>query len=149
MPFISVYIHFVWRTKNGFPFLNSSSLRQVVWQHIKENAALKGVFVDYVSGYSDHCHCLVSLTHDQTISKTMQLIKGESSFWINKNNLCNSKFDWQDEYYAVSVSKSILKNVREYIVNQEEHHKKKTFNEEVDEFVSKYGFVKLYDLDSD
>ncbi len=146
MPYISVYIHFVWRTKNGFPYLNSPALRQKVWLHLKENAATKGIFVDYVSGHNDHCHCLVSLTHDQTISKTMQLIKGECSHWINENNLCNSKFDWQDEYYAVSVSESVVKRVRQYIMNQEEHHKKKTFNDEVDEFVARYGFVKLYDL---
>lgn len=146
MPHISVYIHFVWRTKDGFPFLDSPALRQKVWLHIKENAASKGIFVDYVSGHSDHCHCLISLAHDQTISKIMQLIKGESSHWINKNNLCKSKFDWQDEYYAVSVSESILSRVRQYIMNQEEHHKKFTFNDEVDEFVAKYGFAKLYDL---
>ena len=149
MPYIRVYIHFVWRTKNGFPFLDSPSLRQKIWLHIKENAATKGIFVDFVSGYSDHCHCLISLAHNQTISKTMQLIKGESSFWISKNNLCKSKFDWQDEYYAVSVSESIVNKVRQYIANQEEHHKKITFNEEVDEFVAKYGFAKLYDLPSD
>ena len=146
MPYISVYIHFVWRTKDGFPFLDSPALRQKVWLHIKENAATKGIFVDYVSGHSDHCHCLVSLGENQTLSKTMQLIKGESSYWINQNNLCKTKFGWQDEYYAVSVSQSIVIRVRQYIMNQEEHHKKITFTDEVDEFVAKYGFAKLYDL---
>jgi len=60
----------------------------------------------------------------------MQLIKGESSFWINKNKLTQSKFEWQDEYFAVAVSESMLENVRNYIRNQEDHHKKKTFNQE-------------------
>ena len=149
MPFISVYIHFVWRTKNGFPYLNTPSLRQKVWLHIKENAATKGIFVDYVSGHNDHCHCLVSIKHDQTISKVMQLIKGECSHWINDKHLCKSKFDWQDEYYAVSVSQSIVRRVRQYIMDQEEHHRKKSFNDEVDEFVARYGFKKLYDLPFD
>ena len=54
---------------------------------------------------------------DQTIQKTMQLIKGESSFWINKNCLTKEKFEWQDEYFAVSVSESIIDNVRDYIKN--------------------------------
>jgi len=89
MPFIKVYVHFVWSTKNRYPFLNSKEIRAAVWQHIKENAQTKGIFVDFVNGYSDHCHCLVSMNMDQTIQKTMQLIKGESSFWINKTNLTN------------------------------------------------------------
>jgi len=71
---------------------------------------------------------LVSLGLDQTIQKVMQLIKGEASFWINKNKLSNEKFEWQDEYFAVSVSESMVDRVRDYIKNQEEHHSKKHFN---------------------
>lgn len=102
----------------------------------------KGIFIDFVNGYSDHCHCLVSLGIDQSIQKVMQLIKGESSFWINKNELTKEKFEWQDEYFAVSVSESMLDKVRAYIKNQEEHHNKKTFQEEYEEFITKYGFEK-------
>ena len=72
----------------------------------------------------------------------MQLIKGESSFWINKNELTKNKFQWQDEYFAVSVSESIIDKVRDYIKNQETHHAKKTFEEEYDEFILKFGFKK-------
>jgi putative transposase len=145
MPFIKVYIHFVWSTKNRHPSLNSKELRLKVWQHIKVNAKTKGIFIDFISGYSDHCHCLISLGTDQTIQKVMQLIKGESSFWINKNQLTKEKFEWQDEYFAVSVSESVLEKVRNYIKNQEEHHKKKTFHEEYDEFITKYDFERIED----
>jgi len=96
MPFTKIYIHFVWSTKNRIPFLNSLDLRKKVWSHIKENASSKGIFIDFISGYEDHCHCLISLGIDQTIQKTIQLIKGESSFWINKNQLTKEKFEWQD-----------------------------------------------------
>lgn len=142
MPFIKVYIHFVWSTKNRFPFLDSIELRQKVWNHIRENAKEKGIFVDFINGYSDHCHCIISLGVDQNIQKVMHLLKGESSFWINKNNLTKQKFEWQEEYFAVSVSESIIEKVREYIKNQEIHHKKKTFQEEYDEIISKFGFGK-------
>lgn len=145
MPFIKVYIHFVWSTKNRVPYLNSKELRVKVWNHIRENAKEKGIFIDFINGYSDHCHCLVSLGVDQTIQKVMQLIKGESSFWINKNGLIKDKFEWQDEYFAVSVSESMLNKVRNYIKNQEEHHHKKTFQDECDEFINKYGFEKFND----
>ena len=143
MPFIKVYIHFVWSTKNRVPLLNSKEIRQKVWNHIKENAHKKGIFIDYVNGYSDHCHCLVSLNSNQTIQQIIQLIKGESSFWINKHLITEQKFEWQDEYYAVSVSESMIETVRNYIKNQEEHHLNNTFNQEFDEFVSKNGFQKF------
>ena len=147
MPYVQVHIHFVWSTKNRYPFLDSKGLRIKLWKHIKENAKEKGIFIDFVNGYTDHCHCLVSLGTDQTIQKVMQLIKGESSFWLNKNGLTKEKFEWQDEYFAVSVSESILDNVREYIKNQEQHHKNKSFQQEFDEFLSKLGFTKHNDKD--
>lgn len=75
----------------------------------------------------------------------MQLIKGESSFWINKQGLTQDKFEWQDDYFAVSVSESVIDKVREYIKNQEIHHSKKTFQQEYDEFIEKFGFEKYKD----
>ncbi|WP_313600249.1 IS200/IS605 family transposase [Epilithonimonas vandammei] len=140
MPFVKVYIHIVWSTKNRIPFLNSKDLRINVWKHIKQNASEKGIVIDVVNGYSDHCHCLISLSTNQTIEKVVQLIKGESSFWINKNNLTEEKFAWQDEYFAVSVSESMIEKVRNYIINQEKHHLTKSFSEEYEEFISKYNF---------
>ncbi len=94
MPFVKVYIHFVWSTKNRIQFLDTKELRIKVWSHILENAKKKGVFIDFVNGYLDHCHCLVSLGVDQSIQKVMQFIKGESSFWINKHGLTKEKFEW-------------------------------------------------------
>ncbi|SBV97813.1 conserved hypothetical protein [uncultured Dysgonomonas sp.] len=140
MSYLKVYIHCVWSTKNRIPYLNSIELRQKVWHHIKENAITKDIFIDSISGYSDHCHCIISLGIDQTIQKVMQLIKGESSFWINKSKLINQKFEWQDEYFALSISESMIGRVREYVLNQEVHHRKKTFQEEFDEFIKKYNF---------
>ena len=67
------------------------------------------------------------------------LLKGESSHWINKHDLIKMKFEWQDEYIAVSVTESNIEIVQRYILNQEEHHRKKSFVEEFDEFMKKYG----------
>jgi REP element-mobilizing transposase RayT len=145
MSFIKVYIHFVWSTKDWVPYLDSPELRKDVWNHIRENAKEKSIFIDFVNGYSNHCHCLVSLGGDQTLQKIMQLIKGESSHWINKNELVKGKFEWQDEFFAVSVSESMIDKVRNYIKNQENHHKLQTFQEEFDEFILKYGFQKHKD----
>jgi REP element-mobilizing transposase RayT len=144
MSFVKIWIHFVWSTKNREPFL-TDDIRQKVFQHIRENAREKGIFIDFIGGYVDHVHCLISLGTDQTIEKIMQLIKGESSFWINKNSLCKSKFEWQDEYFAVSVSESVVDKVRDYIGRQEEHHRKKSFDDEFNEFLVKAGFQKFSD----
>ena len=145
MPFVKVYIHIVWSTKNRIPFLNSKDLRINVWKHIIQNANEKGIFIDVVNGYSDHCHCLISLGSHQNIEKIVQLIKGESSHWLNQNQLTKEKFAWQDEYFAISVSESMIDNVRDYIKHQEKHHQKKTFQQEYQEFIEKYKFEKLKD----
>ncbi|MBS4028781.1 MAG: IS200/IS605 family transposase [Ignavibacteriales bacterium] len=140
MSWVRVYIHMVFSTKNREPFLNSKELRKQVFQHIKQNAEEKEIWLDCVNGYSDHAHCLISLNKNQSISKVAQLIKGESSFWINQNNLTENKFMWQDDYWTVGVSESHLQQNREYIFQQEEHHRKTTFKEEVEEFMRKYGW---------
>ena len=145
MSFIKVYIHFVWSTKNRNPFLKTLEIREAMWQHIKQNAKEKGIYIDFISGYTDHCHCLVSLGPDQTISKTMQLIKGESANWFNKQQFIEEKFQWQEEYFAVSVSESIVDKVRNYIKNQEVHHSKKSFQEEYLELIKKFGFKEIND----
>jgi len=142
MPFVKVWIHFVWSTKNREPLL-TDNIRQKVFQHIWENAKGKDIFLDSIGGYVDHVHCLISLGTNQTVEKIMQLIKGESSFWINKNKLCRGRFGWQDEYFAVSVSETFVENVKNYIANQEEHHRTKGFDEEFKGFMKRAGFQRF------
>ncbi|MDA3953104.1 MAG: IS200/IS605 family transposase [Bacteroidales bacterium] len=142
MSYVRVWIHCVWGTKKRIPLLTVDNKWDIL-NHIKENAKKKEIYIDFINGDKDHIHCLISLNADETISKTIQLIKGESSFWINKNRLTNSKFEWADEYFAVSVSESQLPKVREYIKNQEEHHRKNTWKQEYEEFCEKYSFAKI------
>jgi putative transposase len=141
MSWVRVWIHLVFSTKNKEPFIRIGEIRKKVFQHIKQNAQEKGIWLDCINGYHDHVHCLISLNKDQTISKVVQLIKGESSFWINQNKLTKTKFIWQDDYWAVGVSESHLKLVRNYILQQEEHHAVKSFTDEIDEFMEKYGWT--------
>ncbi|MBP9665373.1 MAG: transposase [Pyrinomonadaceae bacterium] len=142
MPWIRVWIHFVWSTYNHTPFL-TDDVRKAVFKHILENAREKGIFIDMINGYIDHVHCLISLGSGQTLDKITQLIKGESSFWINKNGLTESKFSWQDEYFAVSVNPAGLDSVRRYIANQEIHHRNSSFKSEFDDFLVRAGFEKF------
>ncbi|MBK9216200.1 MAG: IS200/IS605 family transposase [Chloracidobacterium sp.] len=144
MPWVKVWLHFVWTTKNRHPFL-TDEIRQKVFEHIRENAWEKGIFIDFRNGWLEHVHCLISLGTDQTLEKIMQLIKGESSFWINKQKLTKTKFAWQDEYFVVSVNEETLPSVRRYIAKQEEHHKKVPFDDEFDSFLKRAGFQKFKD----
>lgn len=142
MAFVNIMVHAVWGTKNRCPYL-IKDIRETVHQHIILNARSKQIFIDCINGVADHIHMLLGLNADLSIAKTIQLIKGESSFWINKQRLTLSKFEWADEYYAVSVSESQLQKVREYILVQEAHHLKKTFQQECDEFIRHNKFDKF------
>ena len=141
MSWVRIWVHIVFSTKNRVPFLNSRAIRQSVFNHILENAKEKGIWLNAINGYNDHMHCLISLGKEQTVSKVVQLIKGESSFWINKMNLTQSKFTWQDDFWAVGVSESHVEKVKRYIDSQEEHHKKKSFDDEINEFMQKYKWA--------
>ncbi len=144
MPWVRVWLHFVWSTKNRHPYL-TDEIRTKVFAHIRENARVKGIYIDFINGWVDHVHCLISLGTDQTIEKIIQLIKGESSFWINKNKLTKAKFEWQDEYFVVSVNEGSLDRARNYISKQEEHHKNVSFDEEFENFLLRAGFQKFKD----
>lgn len=139
MSYIRIWVHLVWSTKRREKII-LPRFRQELFAHIRTNARQKDIFLDGINGVDDHVHALISLGSDQTISKVVQLIKGESSRWINKEKLVRGKFEWQDEYFAVSVSESAVRAVRSYIKNQEAHHKKKSYAEEYQEFIGKYGF---------
>jgi REP element-mobilizing transposase RayT len=128
----------VWTTKNRIPFLKGDVLELVV-NHIRENARTKGIFLDHINGYDEHLHALISMGGSQNISDIMQLIKGESSFWINKNKLTSQKFEWQDDFYSVSVGQSQLQNLRTYIRSQVYHHRSETFKKELDKMIKEYN----------
>ncbi|MBT3945249.1 MAG: IS200/IS605 family transposase [Candidatus Marinimicrobia bacterium] len=140
MAFIKIWVHFVWTTKMRKPLLTKNVKKELI-AHIKENALKKDIYIDSIDGGKEHLHALVSLGAKQSVSNVAQLLKGEASFWINKEKLVKGKFEWQDKYFAISVSESILSKVRKYIRNQEEHHKVKSFSEEYDFFMEKYGFI--------
>jgi putative transposase len=139
MSYVKIYIHAVWATKDRFPYLKSE-LRSKVIEHIRENAKDKNIFIDHINGYTEHLHVLISMYAEQSIANIINLLKGESSYWVNKQKLTKSNFGWQDDYFAVSIGESQVESVRQYIRDQENHHQRKTFQQEYDEFMKKYLF---------
>jgi len=142
MPYARIWVHAVFSTKNRIPFLKKD-IRKKIWEHILFNSRSKKIYLQDINGSTDHAHCLFQLGKDQTLSNVMNLIKGESSRWINKNNLTDGHFSWQTEYWAASVSDSDVERVKKYIENQEEHHKNKDFEVELKELIKEFGFEKM------
>ncbi len=83
-----------------------------------------------INGMPDHVHILFGMRPTQSLSELMKQVKQDSSKWINNKGFVNGKFSWQSGYGAFSYSKSELPSVINYIKNQEEHHKKVTFQDE-------------------
>lgn len=137
--YFKIWIHLIWSTKNRFPFL-SEKIRNSVLNHILENAQKKGYYIDKINGYSEHIHLLASLNPKHSISEVVNYLKGEVSHWINFEKLTRTHFAWQQGYSAFSVSESQVDKVRKYIENQEEHHKKSSF---MDELINLYKFHKI------
>jgi REP element-mobilizing transposase RayT len=134
MSHVNLMAHGVWGTKNRYPFL-TNELRREVCAHITENAKTKGIHIDTINGHTDHLHALMSLKPDISISTQMQLIKGESTHWINLNKSLKIHFGWASEYFAESVNPHELDRIRAYINNQEEHHRRISFKEEYEDLL--------------
>lgn len=106
---------------------------------LNEYALEKSIYMKINYFNADHVHTLIDFPTDKSIEQTIQLLKGSSSHWINENRLLRGRFSWGRGYGAFSVSHSHVDRVAAYIANQEEHHRKKTFDQEFQVFVKKYG----------
>ena len=144
MSYIKVLIHYVWTTKDRIPYLKDP-IRDCIIKHICTNAKQKGIYIDHINGSLEHLHALISLGSQQTLAEIMHNIKGESSFWINKNKLTQSRFQWQDDYYAVSIGMSHLYNLRRYIRNQGTHHAKVSMEGELTKLIEEYKLERFVD----
>lgn len=131
MSYVRIWVHLVFTTKNREPYL-SKEIRDRLISHIIENARTKDVYLESIGGWSEHPHLLISLGREQMIAKVAMLIKGESAHWLNKQALFRGKFCWQDDYFAVSVSESVVERLKDYIAHQEDHHRARPFSEEFD-----------------
>ncbi|GHT60858.1 transposase [Bacteroidia bacterium] len=145
MSYVRIWVHVVFSIKDRTSQILEKTGRHALLRHIQEQCAKKEIYLDCINGYLDHLHLLISLGKQQTIANVMQNIKGESSFWANRQRLFRDSLEWQDDYYAVSVSESQVNRVRRYILMQEQHHSKKTYAEEADRFMKIYGWSRIKD----
>jgi putative transposase len=135
---VRIYIHLLWGTYNHEPMLKKD-LRLKIFDHLQQRANDLGNTIYKMNIQPDHVHIALNLLSTQTMAEVAKKLKGECSNWINENNLTHWKFKWQRGYGAYSVSASQLLIVENYIKNQEEHHRRKTFQEEYKEWAVQYG----------
>jgi putative transposase len=91
-----------------------------------------------VNGYKDHVHIFFELNPNSSLSDVLEIVKANSSKWINSNRFLRGKFEWQRGYSGFTYSRSQRDNVIRYIMNQEKHHNRKTFKEEYLDILKKF-----------
>jgi putative transposase len=136
--FTSCLVHCVWSTKNHAPVLNSN-LRERLWPYLGGIARKNEMKALAVGGIVDHVHILVSLPATLSVARAIQLLKGNSSKWIHETFPNRALFGWQEGYGAFSIGVSGVEATKTYIRNQAEHHRKRTFREELRTMLRKHG----------
>lgn len=135
--YTQIYIQIVFAVK-GRQNLISKENREELHKFITGIVSNRNQKLFAVFAMPDHVHILVSMSPVISISDLVRDIKAGSSKFINEKRWMNGKFNWQEGYGAFSYSKSSVDSVIKYILNQEEHHKKKTFQEEYFDFLQKF-----------
>jgi len=135
---VRIFVHLIWGTHNHERVLNRE-LRIKIYQHLLERARELKIIINKMNLQPEHVHTLLELPSNKSIAEIAQNFKGECSNWINDNNLTVGKFRWQRGYGAYSVSISMLSTVENYIKNQDEHHKRRSFTDEYKEWAMRYG----------
>ena len=132
------WLHLIWETLRREPMLDKRAAATASVK-LSEYALEKGIYVKINYFNADHTHSLIDLPTKLSIEQAIQLLKGSSSHWINQNRLVRGRFAWGRGYGAFSVSHSDVGRVAKYIADQESHHRKRTFEDEYQLFVKKYG----------
>lgn len=136
--YTQLHIHFVFAVKYR------AAVIQPVWEE-RLHKYITGIVQNNnhkllaINSAFDHLHLFTGLNPAQSISDLMRLVKGDSSEFINKHKLTTRRFSWQEGYGAFSNSHSQIQGVVNYIMNQKEHHRRKTFREEYESMLSDYG----------
>ena len=132
-----VYVHITFSTKNRYPFIDNA-IEHELWAYIGGICKTLDCNPIRIGGHNDHIHICCQLSKKITQTKLLEEVKKESSKWIKTKGMRYQKFFWQDGYGVFSVNPTELGKVVEYIENQFEHHRTRTFQEELLAFLKKY-----------
>ncbi len=136
--FVNCHMHVVFATKDRRPLI-TPELEERLWPYLGGIAREHKMRALQVGGVADYVHILLSLPATLSIAKAVQLIKGNSSKWIHETFPEYEEFAWQEGYGAFSIGVSGIDDTRGYIQKQAEHHRRKTFREELEAILKKHG----------
>jgi putative transposase len=140
--YTQIYIQFIFAVENRVSLIQSA-WKDELYKYITGIVQNNKHKLIAINGVPNHVHVFVGYKVHQLIPDLLQDIKGSSSTWINKNRYTKGHFNWQAGYGAFSYSHSQIDQVVKYIMNQEDHHKKKTFQEEY------LGLLKRFNISYD
>ncbi len=133
-----IWVHLIWTTKKRERLLFKEN-GQILYKFLLKKAIELNVPFERLNIQPEHIHGLIDLPANVCVADFMKSMKGSSSKYINDINIFNTHFSWQRGYGAYSVSGSKINIVKNYIENQFEHHKRKTFLEEYEDWKKEYG----------
>jgi putative transposase len=135
--FLALHYHIVFSTRNRVPIIETS-WRERLHEYLGGTVTGLGGFIQGVGGVADHVHLLVGLKATHCLADFMRELKKASSVWVHEE-IKQPEFAWQEGYGAFTVSPTARSQVQKYIANQADHHRVKTFREELAEFLKKAG----------
>ncbi len=138
--YTTIWLHVIFSTKDRMPLI-SPRVEKEIHDHLREQLKELECPVRIINGMPDHVHLLFLLNPNRAVTDVMKQIKGNTSHWINQENIIRDKFAWQTGYAVYSVSQSQVRRVFQYIQHQKERHAKETFVEEIQEFMRVHGMV--------
>ena len=133
--YLSLHYHIVFGTKDRLPYINSA-WRSCLHDYLGGTIRGLGGFSQSIGGVADHVHLLVGLKATHCLADFMRELKKAASVWVH-NEITMREFAWQEGYAAFTVSATARDAVKNYIINQEEHHRTKSFREELIEMLEK------------
>lgn len=136
--FTQLDYHLVFGTKGRRRWI-SPRIELRVWEYLSAIAREHGMRSHRTGGIEDHVHMALGIPPTMSVSKAMQVIKGNSSMWIHRTFPELADFAWQDGYGAFTVSRSVLPSVVEYIIRQRDHHARKSFMDEFRALLERHG----------
>ena len=132
------YIHITFSTKDRHPFIDNY-IKEELFNYLGGTCKKLESYPVIIGGEKDHVHLLVLLSRKMALMKLVELLKTHSSKWIKLKSNSYQKFYWQKGYGGFSVNPTEIEIVKDYILNQEAHHKNISFQDEYRIFLKKYN----------